>query len=403
MKKKSTIKRWIARMATIVFGLLLGWLAIELLARLAFPLLPYPIQVTTRHVYRNPFTQETILPEQIWQDDDHFQFISRANVDNELQYPDPRIGFFVTTKNWLDAHSHVGFRVPDLSWEPRWPVDTLFVGDSFTFCYTDYVHCWTQQLATQHDLSVVNMGQVATGSQSHLNILQTFGLPYEPQLVVWQWYGNDFNDDYGFAVDTGKIEPFTEPNASFVSEPRSRLSRWFYEHAVVYRLAYIMRMRWGQPTLNHYLADPYWFDGDDFSFAYGRSYTYDSTDMANPKNVYGRDQTFTALQQARTILGDTPLVIILIPSKEEVYGRWLEPTLGPEYLQTLAQGRQQMLHFCQVEKFLCFDALPSLQVYAENGELLYWTHDSHLNDLGNQYLAAIVWEFLINEGLMKEK
>lgn len=394
--KSGKIAGWAGRILAILLGLLAGWLLLELLIRLTFPVLPYPIQVLLRYTYKTPFSQEFILPEQIWQEDSDFQFISRNHVDNSRQFPDPRISFTVTTKNWVDDNSQVGFRVPDAAWEPRWPVDVLAVGDSFTFCYTEYPDCWLSRLEADEGLSVVNLGLVATGSQSHLNVLRTFGLPYEPELVLWQWYGNDFNDDYGFAVQRGEIEPFDNRPAAARPQMNTAVSQWLYDHAAVYRLGAALWYGRSQPPQNAYLNDPYWLDEDGLAFAYGRSYTYDSTDMNNPKNQYGRQNSQQAIREARDMLveRDIPLALLLIPAKEEVYAPWLAETLGQDYLDSLAEGRQQMLAFCAAENLLCLDVTPAFQKWASQGELLYWERDTHLNNLGNRRLAESVADFL---------
>ena len=198
------MRRFIESLSLTLGGLLVGWILLEIILRLGAAAFPFTITAPMRDVNRHPFTSEKILPEQIWIDDDSYQLITPPGIDNELQYPDPRISLRVSTKNWLDAGSQVGFRVPSVEWEPTWPVDVVVVGDSFSFCYVEYEDCWVDLLATQHGFSMVNLGLVATGSISHQNVLNTFGLPHSPKLVIWQWYGNDFNDDYGFTTQYGE-------------------------------------------------------------------------------------------------------------------------------------------------------------------------------------------------------
>jgi hypothetical protein len=182
-----------ARVAVSGFGLLLGWLLLEILLRLGFSFLPYILQAPLREIYITPFSDKKLLPPAVIQNDDVYQIVTRNHVDNELQYFVPNVPLHVTTNNWLGENSHVGFRVPTVDWEPRWPVDAIFLGDSHTFCFTEYEACWVQILAETYGMSVVNMGQGATGNISHLHLLQKFGLLNEPRFVIWQWYGNDAN------------------------------------------------------------------------------------------------------------------------------------------------------------------------------------------------------------------
>lgn len=403
-QEKKSWRYWSSHLAAIAFGLLLSWLLLEGLLRIAYPLLPLTIQSTLRHVHMTPFTDQQLLPPQIWQHDDNFQFISRANINNELQYPDPRVGFHTTTKNWLDPNSHVGFRVPAPDWEPRWPVDAVVVGDSFSFCYTEYADCWVQLLADWYGLSMVNLGQVATGSVSHLNVLRTFGLPYEPRLVIWQWYGNDFNDDYGFAVQRGEVagEVFLPPEIAWA--PEGRVARWLYDNSAVYRVVDTIARPPDVQTAVTMFADPYHIQTDRLDLAFGRRYTLDSTNMDDPKNQFGRQQTQAAILEAKQALAerDIRLVVVLVPAKEVVYASWTEPVLGVEQLTAISESSHLMLSFCQEQNLRCLDATPALQAFAEQEEQLYWPEDTHLNGLGNQRLTELIWAFLVDEELVKK-
>ncbi|HFE67573.1 MAG TPA: hypothetical protein ENJ93_09955 [Chloroflexi bacterium] len=69
------------------------------------------------------------------------------------------------------------------------------------------------------------------------------------------------------------------------------------------------------------------------------------------------------------------------------------------HLDSLAEGRQQMLAFCAAEELLCLNAASALQKWASQGELLYWERDAHLNDLGNRRLAESMTDFLQENGL----
>ena len=396
---------WLKRIIAVFFGISLAWLMLELLMRVAFPLFPYTIQAALREVRRTPFTEERILPQQIWQEDIHYQLISRADVANEYQFPDPRVGFYVTTKNWLDPNSHVGFRVPSADWEPRWPVDAVIVGDSFTFCYTEYTDCWVQRLESEHGMSVVNLGQVATGSISHLNILTTFGLPHQPRMVIWQWYGNDFNDDYGMALMNDQISAVDAPEAPQLLPPAppspSPLVKWLEKNSAVY---WIMRtVTTPKPDLYKYqrFVDPHQVKDGEMVFSYGRPYTSKSSDLSAVKNQIGMGLSQNAILETRDLLAsqDVQLVILLIPSKEEVYRRWTEPTLGAPQLSLLAQGRLEMVSFCQESALLCLDSTTALTAVAEQGTPVYLPYDTHLNVAGNQVITDELWRFLTEHQL----
>lgn len=390
---------WIQRSIAILLGLIIGLILMELLIRAAFSNMPYSVQSILREVHRHPFTDEPLLPEPIWHSAEAYQLIARPNVDDELHYPDPRVGFHISTKNWLDPGSQVGFRVPDVGWEPQWPVDGVVVGDSFTFCYTEYEDCWVHRLETERGLSMVNLGLVATGSLSRRNVLNTFGLPYEPRFIIWQWYGNDFNDDYGMIE-----EPTVETPLSAAANP---LQNWLDQNSVVYHLtATILAQYTTEKKLKPYtrFENQYYTFEDGVELGFGQSYILEAFDLTLEKNQKGQAETETVLLSVneRLAVEQIPWIILLIPSKEEVYAKWTEPQLGAQQLAKLAQGRQEMLSFCVGHGLACLDPTAVLQEAAEQGELVYYQEDTHLAPRGNEILSTVIWEFLLQEKLIKE-
>lgn len=373
-------------------GLAVAWLIIEIILRVGATTFPYTITAPMRDVKRHPFTSTKILPEQIWFDDDSYQLITPPGIESEFHYPDPRIGLTVSTKNWLDPNSKVGFRVPDTSWEPSWPVDAVVVGDSFTFCYVEYSDCWVDLLATQHNLSVVNLGLVATGSISHQNVLNTFGLPHQPKVVIWQWYGNDFNDDYGFTTlyGEGAIERKGEDTV-----PPGRLR----QHSAVASIIFALRQAQQGSTQYAQFADPYAVSIDSETFRFGRPYMQEAFSLESKKNKEGLALTLQALSETKARLNDEEieLIILLIPSKEEVYADWTTEDLSDETITELSAGRLEMLNFCQSNDLNCIDVTQSLVDQAQTGELVYHAQDTHLNIAGNQLLADFIAQALRTE------
>lgn len=80
----------------------------------------------------------------------------------------------------------------------------MALGDSHTFCFTDAQDCWVDLLSARLGVPIANLGQPVTGSESHACRYFSFvanpdlGLR-QPRLVLWQFFGNDYNDDYGLA------------------------------------------------------------------------------------------------------------------------------------------------------------------------------------------------------------
>ncbi|MEM9772976.1 MAG: hypothetical protein AAF902_00240 [Chloroflexota bacterium] len=379
------MRRFIEPLSLTLGGLLVGWLLLEIILRWTATALPYTITAPMRDVNRHPFTAATILPEQIWIDDDSYQLITPPGIDNEFQYPDPRIGLNVSTQNWLDPNSQVGFRVPSIDWEPIWPVDVVVVGDSFSFCYVEYADCWVDLLASKHNYSMVNLGLVATGSISHQNVLNTFGLPHDPQLVIWQWYGNDFNDDYGFTTLYGE-------NAEERKGEDSVPPGWLRRNSAVASIVHaISQSRQGSQQFTRFI-DPYMVNIGNENIWFGRPYIQEAFSLQEAKNQQGFALSQKAILDTQTRLASkgVELVVLLIPSKEEVYETWTADEMGPDLLDEIAQGRQEMLLFCESNSLTCLDTTSTLKDQANVGNLVYHAQDTHLNKLGNQVLAEFV-------------
>lgn len=376
-----------------VFGsLFIGLILIETLMRVARPVLPPIIQLIIRDVKKHPFTDETILPPPAWRPVDVFQMSVVPGLNDELQYPNANVSFHVTSKNWLNPDSNIGFRVDSADWEPAWPIDIVAVGDSFTFCFTEYDDCWVRQLETVHGLNVVNLGQGATGSISHANILFTFGLPYKPKVVLWQWYGNDNNEDYGLTYQWGETD----------QTDRSAIDKkgWLVKNSIVFALidVFTNTSDYGSESYRSQ-ADTDFIEVNGQPMFFGRPYSWQTADLADEKNQLGQAEGFKALLAARDRLAEEgiELIVFPIPYKEEVYRGIIETEseFDVEKIDQMEENRIALLGFCSENKLNCFDPTADLKAYASAGEGLYLAQDTHLSPRGNELLLETVWSNLV--------
>ena len=86
----------------------------------------------------------------------------------------------------------------DLYEAPRF--DVIALGDSFTWCTAVRAEeAWPARLQAMSGLSTYNTGMSGRGLYEYLQILQHFGLPKRPDIVVMAVYeGNDFRDAHRF-------------------------------------------------------------------------------------------------------------------------------------------------------------------------------------------------------------
>lgn len=364
--------RWPRRLSVAAWGVVSVWLAVEVLLRVLFPSLPATVQDPIAGVRIVPWEQRTLAPAPPFLPDIDYQSILPPGLKNQPVYFSAG-SFAITTINLWG--SRVGLR----SDAPDWPVDVVVVGDSFSMCYTQFSDCWVKQLNTEHGWRVVNLGERGTGSRAHLQMLTTFGASLKPRIVVWQWYGNDFNEDYGFALLRGEAVPPDAPPESAASPDFG----WLADYSAVY--AYVRGILWQR---------------DNPALSAWTTYNRYAFNMDRPSNQIGWEMSVQALKQAQEIVNKQiggKMVILLMPTKEEIQPELVEAAKDAAYVAMLAEGRQRMLRLCQEQGWYCLDASEALRSQAQAGKTVYYATDPHINALGNQVVADAVDEYLTTQ------
>jgi hypothetical protein len=368
---------WVGRLGGVVFGVLMAWLMAEVLLRLFFFSLPPRLQLVLNHVHKTPFTESKLLPDPIWQPDSEYLTITRP-VTNHETFGSADVHFMVTTETLWD--SRAAFRTRQELVDRH--VDAVAVGDSFTFCFTDEQYCWVQRLGQLTDRNIINLGITSTGSVSHQRVLASFGMPLTPPLVIWQWFGNDANEDYGLAVLNGLTDvKATNP------PPAVPTYNWWDKNSAFYVLLKLYLGSEDQFAASLQFHDPVTAQKGSVKLAFGQPYLWNAFDMSQPTNLDGWARSQDAFRAAREMVdsyGGT-LLILLMPTKEQVYRNMSEPLLGADKLALLDQPYEMMKDFCAQEKLTCIDLLPVFQQHTD--EQLYFTTDMHLNQRGNEVLA----------------
>jgi hypothetical protein len=372
-------RKWIGRLAGIVFMIVFTWLLLEVLLRLFFFSLPPRLQLVLSHVHTTPFSDSRLMPDSIWQSDIDFLTIARP-VQNYVQYGSADVHFTVSTESLWGMRG--AFRTRrDLV--DRY-VDGVALGDSFTFCFTDESDCWVQRVSQLTDRNLINFGVVSTGSIGHQRVMEGFGVPLKPPLVLWQWYGNDANEDYGLAELRGETTIKSANPALSVPE-----YNWLENNSAVYMVLKLILGDDQQFDASLQFWDRVSATEGDITLAFGRPYLWGAFDMSLPTNQYGWERSQQAIRETRAMVQQYggSFVILLMPTKEQVYRELSEPLLGAEKLALLDENYDLMLAFCASEKLTCIDLLPVFRTYAAQGEQLYFTNDIHLNVRGNEVLA----------------
>jgi len=122
-----------------------------------------------------------------------------------------------------------------------------------------------------------------------------------------------------------------------------------------------------------------------------------------PDMQFGYDQTVQALtaahQTARDELNAT-LIVLVLPTKEEVYSNRVSPPLNADLLDELSHPRLRLLDDCLSRGWLCVDLYPALRDKADHAEQVYYPTMPNLNPAGQRVVAQVVAETLSARGLV---
>jgi hypothetical protein len=210
--------------------------------------------------------------------------------------------------------------------------------------------------------------------------------------VIWQFYGNDFNDDYGLAVLDQAAK--TPPQASQETPPlpQSPLAIWLRANSTLYGIISSL-LRGKNPGIDKFV-DPYHASSGKVSLRFGQEYIRQAFDLSEPRNQEGEALSYSAILQTRDLVEKNGgrFVIVVMPTKEEVYRPLTEPLIGKAAVDSIATPRLHLLDFCKAQNLTCLDLLPKLQAHAD--EQLYYANDQHLNAAGNEVTAWEIAAFL---------
>lgn len=389
-RKPSLMRRILNWIGLSIFGVLMAWLLIEIGIRVFFDSLPPGIQGDVQHVQRYPWSDEKMIPEMPFILDGDFQARLPVGIKNQfIHWGDSRF-HFDTIAAW-EGH-RAGLR----SDPPRWPMQILTFGDSFTFCWTEVNDCWVHQLQTRNDWHVFDAGIPGTGSSGQLALMKEIAPAYKPKLIVWQWFNNDISDNYDLARARNETPELAGGMFPDPAPPVTGLSK--YSAVIAMLKATVDRARAAsapnaKPAL--YANIPV---NKRVMSIHTANAPYPSA-LIYANNQYGMERDLKNKAEAAALAQslNAKLLIVLIPAKEEAYADQLKGVLSPEYIAQIGESRRKILEECKVQGWLCIDTLPALQEAVNRGETIYYQFDAHLDPSGNKIVADVV------EAMIKEK
>jgi hypothetical protein len=321
------------------------------------------------------------------------------------------------------------------------------LGDSFTDALTLPAELsWPSRLSTLLGVGVRNYGTAGFGPGQELRVLKDYVMPRRPRLVVVGFFaGNDLQDAERFE---GFEHDGAFPASSLGWKPKPVIARFDEPYLMSLYQGLLSLREPGGPTPR--AASPGAredYSGDDpEALALGAA-AFDRGLFSVP--VAGRALRFAFLppylnglqfsrealeashrweltrgsyrEMARLVRSTgAELVVMLIPSKAQVYLPLAEASLGREALgeavavclreqayapplEALLRNRlalnQLMRAFCAEEGIPLLDLTPELEEKVQAGNNVYFPDDSHWNAAGQAAAAAALGRFLGTRGL----
>lgn len=389
-KKEGRLRSIISGLILTFFSLAFSALMIEIFVRVAFDSLPAAMQGDIQHVRRVPWQEERLVQPFPFIIDNRFQARLEPGIkDYPIHWRDAEFSF--STGTVWDGHV-IGLRTDG----PRWPLQVLAFGDSFTFCWTEVDDCWVQRLQNDYGWNSVNAGLAGTGSSGQLALIEDIGPALQPSLVVWQWYPNDLSDDYVLANIQGKTETLKGAPSPDPVPDAAGLAR--------YSAVYTLLKKWLDPPessspYKHYVTRN--VNGREMLVATNEyvspfSLTYPLVQYGWERNVEAHEAGAAFIQQE---LG-AELILVLLPTKEEAYAEYLVDDLSEDYIQQIGESRRMLMALCNEKGWRCIDMLPIFQEAIRNDETIYYALDFHLDASGNRLLAQTLHDYIIENGLL---
>ncbi|MEW6074290.1 MAG: hypothetical protein AB1726_17060, partial [Planctomycetota bacterium] len=296
--------------------------------------------------------------------------------------------------------------------------DVVLVGDSFLVSAgLAEPPGLAAQLAQRTARTVYNLGVSGCGPVHELHYLCEWGLPLEPDLVLWFFFGgNDLLDVYvhltytrtGYAT-WGELFADQRPPRLFVPD----LVRFYAARVSRASAEPLSPLRLRTPEGG---TRPIWFLG-----TYLVELSYRRADIER-KKVW--PATTEVLRRARDIVegAGARFAVVYLPTKAQVYVPYVEPdaeaifamgrrgehgvpqTSPAQFLADVLANRNAvedaLADFCAAEGISYFSATPALEGLARRGELGFLTADTHWSVDGQAAALDPLLDFLAAEGLL---
>jgi lysophospholipase L1-like esterase len=330
---------------------------------------------------------------------------------------DPRLGHRLEPN--ANGHDALGFRnraVPEHA-------EVVVIGDSMTYGFgVPRDSAWPQQLGTLRPGPVYNMGLGGYGPLQYLQLARTQAKALKPKLLIVGFYfGNDLMDAYHVAHGVAHWHDWREgkstageeapPEPAFGDQPKRRfgaLRHWLSHHSLLYAMVRAtlfqsLASKEQQGMARLMTADQRMGWSDPAAPAVKTVFTSKGRlavqDQALPSVREGlriSKRALAALKDEADQQG-VQLLVVLIPTRERVYCRYLKATaatLPPAHLKLCDAedaAKSDIVQALVAKGIRHVDATGALEAQAERHAPIYPpTTDGHPTPLGHRVIADVV-------------
>jgi hypothetical protein len=316
--------------------------------------------------------------------DDYLGYKLKPNLD--VMFPSE--GRLIPYRTTDHGFGDIGFREIGT----KAPFDVVAVGDSYVLCDDVPAEaCWLRHLYDDTGVSAATLGVNGYSTLAAERVLERYGPPLHPKLVLAGMYPNDFKDNVNF-------ERWTHSGTSnfwvWLGDRRGRgqLGRSLAAYSMLYRMADgFMRTR-GRRI--------YKYQGEGIDYVY----RIDRWWLNLVKNAEGHPgfplmlQSFHDMRSTCQEMG-AEFAVLLFPTKEQIYwdsaGQFTEEKdLNVDHPLEVVRAALERdgIHYC--------DLTDPLRQEAKKGKQLFHRINSHWNDEGNRVGARAIEQCLQVQGLL---
>lgn len=279
-----------------------------------------------------------------------------------------------------------GFRVPA---EPAESYDVLALGDSFTEAF-NVATPWPDVLAAETNLAVRNLGYRGYGPIEQQHVMAEHGVESSADYVVIAFFeGNDLDNAESYSW---------RPEFRLPELTQQAFLEDFDWHNWTFEYDYDGPFRYPKTiAIDNSAHDAVFLEGYIWNLA------YTAEEMAAKESVELTTQAWQNIRQ----MTDACVVIAYLPSKERMYLPYLQEDdfeqlftfdapdfTFDELLTRLPIQRDVIQEQAESFDFPFVDLSPAFRQATANGDLLYYTYDTHPNQAGHDLIGQTIAEFL---------